>query len=162
MKKIFLLTVLTLSCAGAFAQSGKSIYMKYSEKPLVNSVYISPSMFSMMGQLPDMEMDDETVNLTAAVKSLSGLYIIESENKGVNNDIARDLAKMVQSSEYERLMESKDDGEVMRIYIVADGDYVQSFVLYSLDEEECDFICIEGNMLKTQMMSLIGETVSQD
>ncbi len=162
MKKIVFMAVLILSCVGAFAQSGNSIYMKYSEKPMVNSVYISPSMFKLMGQLPDMEMDDETVNLTAAVKTLSGLYILESENKGVNDNIAKDLAKMVQSSEYELLMESKDDGEMMRIYIVSDGDYVKSFVLYSLDEEECDFICIEGNMLKTQMMSLIGEAVSQN
>ena len=157
MKKIILAAVLMLSCVGAFAQSGKDIYKKYSKEREVSAVYISPAMFNLMGRVPDMDIEGEDV-----IKSLSGLYIIDSENVRVNARLSEDVKKLVASGKFELLMEAKEEDEVMQIYIISEGDYVTSFVMLALEDDECSFICMDGKMLKEEMMSLIGGAINDN
>ena len=56
MKKIALIAAFSLLVATAFAQDGKSIYNKYSDEKNVSAVYISPTMFRLMGSIPEIEM----------------------------------------------------------------------------------------------------------
>ena len=60
---------------GAFAQTGKSLYEKYSDLEGVEAVYISPAMFKMIGRL-NLEMGDEDVDIARLVRSLKGMYIL--------------------------------------------------------------------------------------
>lgn len=162
MKKIILAAVLMLSCVGAFAQSGKDLYKKYSKEKEVSAVYISPAMFNLMGRVPDMDIEGEDVNLSPVIKSLSGLYIIESENVRVNAKLSEDVKKFVASEKFELLMEAKEEDEVMQMYIISEGDYVTSFVMLALEDDECAFICMEGKMLREEMMKLIGGAISDN
>ena len=50
----------------------------------------------------------------------------------------------------------------MQIYIISEGDYVTSFVLLALEDDECAFICMEGKMLREEMMKLIGGAISDN
>ena len=59
-------------------------------------------------------------------------------------------------------MEAKEEDEVMQIYIISEGDYVTSFVMLALEDDECSFICREGKMLKEEMMSLIGGAINDN
>jgi len=151
MKRIIILAVLLLSAVSAFAQTGKSIYNKYSEEKNVSAVYISPSMFKMMGKLPDMEAGDEDFNITPFVKSLDGFYLIDSENMQVNDNLRKDAEKLVAGKEYELLMEAKDDGETVRFYADSKGGYVTSLVMISYEHDECTFLCMEGQILKDDL-----------
>ena len=63
MKRIILLAVLLLTALTASAQSGKSIYQKYSDAENVSAVYISPAMFRLIGKIPDLEVGENHVNL---------------------------------------------------------------------------------------------------
>ena len=47
MKRIIIIATLLLASISAFAQSGKSIYQKYSDAENVSAVYISSAMFRM-------------------------------------------------------------------------------------------------------------------
>ena len=146
MKKFILIAALMIASVAAFAQSGKSIYQKYSDCEKVSAVYISPAMFKLIGQIPDLEIEDENINLAPVIKSLKGLYLISSENPDIRESVVKDVEKFIYSDEYELLMEAKDEGETVRIYTIGNEQTVKGFVMLALDPDELTFICIDGDM----------------
>ena len=72
MKKIYIILVLLALSVTALAQNGKSLYNKYSDRPGVEAVYISPAMFRMIGKIPDVEFKDGEIDFTPIIKSMSG------------------------------------------------------------------------------------------
>ncbi|MCM1178370.1 MAG: DUF4252 domain-containing protein [Clostridium sp.] len=160
MKKIIISAAMMLLTITGFAQDGKSIYKKYSEAKNVSAVYISPAMFRMIGKIPDMEVGGGGVNLTPVIKSLTGMYLIDSENVEINASIRKDVEAFVNSGSYEILMEAKDDGETMRIYTVSKDNIVTSFVLLAYEKDECTFICLDGQMAQEQLEKLIAQAAN--
>lgn len=146
MKKLILVATLMMISVAMFAQSGKSIYKKYSDCEKVSAVYISPAMFRLMGQIPDLEVEDESINLTPIIKSLKGLYLINSENPDIRESVIKDVERFVDSDDYELLMEAKEEGEIVRIYTVGNEQTVKGFVMLALEATELTFICIDGEM----------------
>ena len=129
-----------------FAQSGKSIYKKYSDCEKVSAVYISPAMFRLMGQIPSLEIEEEDVDLAPVIRSLKGMYIINSENPDIRESVIKDVERFVDSDDYELLMEAKEEGEIVRIYTVGNEQTVEGFVMLALEATELTFICIDGEM----------------
>ena len=146
MKKLILVATLMMISVAMFAQSGKSIYKKYSDCEKVSAVYISPAMFRLIGQIPDLEVEDENINLTPIIKSLKGLYLINSENPDIRESVIKDVERFVDSDDYELLMEAKEEGEIVRIYTVGNEQTVKGFVMLALEATELTFICIDGEM----------------
>ena len=157
MKRIIILFAALLLTVSAFAQNGKSIYQKYSDAENVSAVYVSPAMFRLIGQIPDLEVGDDNVNLTPVIRSLSGLYILNSENPAIREALANDVKKFVSSKKYELLMEAKDNGQTMKMYTVGDQKTVNSFVMYAIDQEETTFICIDGNINRQDLEKVLAE-----
>lgn len=56
MKRFIVMAVMLLMAVGASAQEGRNIYNRYSGGKGVSAVYISPSMFKLIGKLPDLEV----------------------------------------------------------------------------------------------------------
>lgn len=160
MKKISIIATMLLISIAALAQDGKSIYNKYSDEKNVSAVYISPSMFKLMGSIPDIDMPDGDVNLSPYIKEMSGMYLIDSENPKINEALAADAQKMISKGRYELLMEAKDDGERVRIYIVHDGESITSFVMTATEPGECVFISIEGKMLRKDLEKLLANAMN--
>ena len=158
MKKILTLAVILIAaCGTAMAQSGKSIYQKYSEAKDVSAVYISPAMFRMIGKIPDLNVEGDDVNLSKAIKSLTGLYLIDSENVSINSSLKSEVEKFIKGGEYELLLEAKDDGETVRMYTMGDEKTVTGFVMFAVEEGEVTFICIDGKMSREEMEAILAE-----
>ena len=157
MKRLFFLAAMLLLTISSFAQDGKSIYQKYSDSENISAVYVSPAMFKLIGKLPDIEMNSGEVNFYPIIKSLTGLYIINSSNKNINAQLYADVEKFIKSGRYELLMEAKDSGEAVRMYTVGNDAVVNSFVMVAKDGEETTFICIDGNMNRTDLEKLLAE-----
>lgn len=160
MKRLFLLAAMLLVTISSFAQDGKSIYQKYSDSEDISAVYVSPAMFKLIGKLPDIEMNSGEVNFYPIIKSLTGLYIINSSNKNINAQLYADVEKFIKSGRYELLMEAKDSGETVKMYTVGNDTVVNSFVMVAKDGEETTFICIDGNMNRTDMEKLLAESIN--
>ena len=160
MKRILLLAVLLLSALTASAQSGKSLYQKYSDAENVSAVYISPAMFRLIGKIPDMEIGENNVNLAPLIRSLSGLYIINSENTHINDKLVSEVNRFINSGKYELLMESKDAGEVVRMYTVGTEKVVNSFVMVASQGSEATFICLDGQMDRQELEGVLVETMN--
>ncbi|SKC57579.1 protein of unknown function [Bacteroidales bacterium WCE2004] len=159
MKRILFLTVILLivSALSAFAQNGKSIYQKYSDAENVSAIYISPAMFRLIGKIPELEINDSDVNLAPVVRTLTGMYILNSENQAINASLRGDVDRFIKGGRYELLMEAKDDGETVRMYTVGDSKTIESFVMFVVDGDETTFICLDGQMPREQTEKLILE-----
>jgi hypothetical protein len=157
MKRIYALLVMLAVSVAAFAQNGRSLYNKYSDYENVEAVYISPAMFRLMGKIPDMELQEENVNLGPIIKSLTGLYILSTTREDIAANLAADVNHFIQRGSYELLMEAKDNGEVMRLYTVGDEQIVNSLVMLARDAAETSFICLDGTMPRDELETLIAE-----
>lgn len=157
MKKLYtILTLLTL-CVTALAQNGRDLYNKYSDKPGMEAVYISPAMFRLIGRIPDVEFQDGEVNFSPLIKSMTGFYILDTADPDTGASLYADVKRYVSSGHYELLMEAKDNGEVMRMYTVGDQQTVTSFIMLSQTGDEVSFISFDGKMDREEMENLLAQ-----
>ena len=161
MKRIAILAALLLTTIASFAQNGKSIYQKYSEAEGVSAVYISPAMFRLIGKIPDLNVEGESVNLAPIIQSLSGMYLIDSDNPKINASIKADADKLVKSGNYELLMEVKDSGETVRIYTVGSKSVVEGFVMITVSGNETTFISLDGKMSREELDNLLAKVMKE-
>ncbi len=156
MKRMMIIAALLLSFICASAQNGKSIYQKYSDSEGVSAVYISPAMFRLMGKIPDMEVEGKDVNLAPIIQTLTGLYIINSENPEIIGNLKKDVDKFISGGKYELLMEAKDSGDIVRMYTVGTETIVDSFVMIAVEPDETSFICIDGKIKREDLEKALG------
>ena len=161
MKRIVILFAALLLTVSAFAQNGKSIYQKYSDAENVSAVYISPAMFRLMGQIPDMEVGEDKVNLSPIIRSLTGLYVLDSENPSINGSLRADAERYIKSGRYELLMEVKDSGETVHIYTVGNEKVIEGFVMLAAQSDEVTFICLDGQMPRKEFEDLMARELAK-
>ena len=149
MKRIIILAVLLLSATIASAQEGKNIYNRYSGGKGVSAVYISPSMFKIIGKLPDLEMetaDGNSMNLAPLISSFQGFYMLDISNPSTVSAIKQNVDSMISKGRYELMMEVRDEGETLQIYTSGNEKIIESFVFLASDGDSVQFICIDGKM----------------
>lgn len=157
MKRIIIFAALLLTTISSFAQSAKAIYVKYSEAEGVSAVYISPAMFRMMGKVPGINLHGEDVNLTPVIQSLSGLYLIDSENHKISASLKEDIDKFVKNGNFELLMEAKDSGETVKLYTSGTKTLVSGFVMFTYEKDDATFIYLDGKMNRDDFDKAISQ-----
>ena len=158
MKKILLSVILAVLSVGAFAQTGKSLYEKYSDLDGVEAVYISPAMFKMIGRL-NLEMGDEDVDIARLVRSLKGMYILNIPHSGPASQLAGEVSRMIRGGNYELLMEAKDSGDRMLMFTNGDDNIIKSFVMLATDGDETSFICFDGDIVRDEFEEVIAKSM---
>jgi hypothetical protein len=160
MKKIIAISVMLLIAVGAFAQEGKRLYNKYSDQEGVSAVYISPAMFKLMGQLPDINVetaDGKKMDMAPLVRSFSGFYMLSFEKKSAASaELYKEVTSLVNKGNFELLMEVKDDGSTVRMYTLGDEKVVNSFVCIINEEDETMFFSLEGTMNRSELEKLMA------
>lgn len=156
MKKTIMVAVLALLSMSAFAQNAKAIYNKYSGQEGVTGVYISGSMFKMMGEMPEIPLGENGTDLTPYIKAMNGFYLLTTPH---NDAIAKDAEKLVASGEYEMMMEVKDSGDHVRIFTSKKGNMITGFLILVDDSSEYVFICLDGQISEEDFQKLIAEAM---
>lgn len=165
MKKIIAIAVTLLVAAGAYAQEGKRLYNKYSDSEGVSAVYISPAMFKLIGQIPELNVDmnnGEKMDLAPLIRSFSGFYMLDISDKVLASELYQEVTALISKGKYEMLMEVKDDGDKLRMYTAGDAKTVESFLFIAGDGSETQFICIDGAMDRAEVESLIAKAASSN
>ena len=154
---VFLLT------AGTWAQDGKGIYNKYSDHEEVSAVYISSSMFKLMGnKVPNMELGEgSSMNLGSIIKNLNSMYLLDCEDADLCAEIKSDVNKFIKKYDFEMLMEIKDKGEVVRIYTTGNEKTVTQFILTAAEYDAYTFICLDGTMSRADLEKAIAKATQQ-
>lgn len=160
MKRLLIIFTLLAVSVSALAQSGKQLYSKYSDLPGMEAVYVSPAMFRIIGKIPDVEFNDKDINFSSIIKSMTGFYILNTQNAETGAKLFADVKKFIDSGKYELLMEAKDDGEVVRMYAAGDQKTVTSFVMLAQDKDEVSFISFDGNMDRQEMENILAQAAA--
>lgn len=161
MKKLYaILALLTLSLT-ALAQGGRQLYSKYSDLPGMEAVYISPAMFRMIGKIPDVELGDEDINFSSIIKSMTGFYILSTENSEHAAALLDDVNKFIKAGKYELLMEAKDDGDSTWMLSAGDAKTITSFIMLSQEGDEISVIFFEGNMDREQFGEMVARAAAK-
>lgn len=158
MKRTIIFIAALICSITVNAQEAKDLYNKYSGEKGISAVYISTAMFKLIGALPGLEVEakaDEKININPLVKSLSGFYLLSTEDAPLAERIASDMGKYIKSGKYEMLMEAKEDGEVVRIYAFSKNDIITSLVLNAKDMTSSTFICLQGTINRKDLEELI-------
>ena len=158
MKRIILTVILAVVSMSAFAQTGKSLYEKYSDLDGVESVYISPAMFKLIGKL-SLDMGEEDVDISRLVRSIKGMYILNMSNSGAASQLATEVTRMIRGGNYELLMEAKDGGDRMQMFTNGDDNMIRSFVMLNTDGEDTSFICFDGEMVREDFENVIRDAM---
>lgn len=158
MKKIFAMAAAALLSIAAFAQEGRAIYNSYSGKPGVQCVYISPAMFRLVGNLPELRISDENVDIAPLIRSLKGFYLInlEKTSSGMREQLKKDVASAVAKGKYELMMEAKEEGSTMSIYTITRNGLIESFIMIADESDETAFICLDGEIPEEELYKLLA------
>ena len=152
---MFLLT------AAAWAQDGKGIYNKYSDNENVSAVYISSSMFKLMGKVPNMDLGESSMDLGAIIKNLNSMYLLDCEDPDLSAEMKSDVNKFIKKYEFEMLMEIKEKGEVVRIYTTGSEKTVTQFIMTASEYDAFTFICLDGTMSRADLEKAIAKATQQ-
>jgi len=165
MKK-FITTVaaVALVAVSVFAQDGaKDIYAKYSKVKNATSVYVSPAMFNLIGNL-DLEAitDGDAEDFLPLVRSLRGLYIIECEDGKAGKELFSDALKYAHSANMELQMEVNDDGDHVKLYSEAAGDVISNFLFLVETPEDDEYVMINilGEITRDELSAYIAKASS--
>ena len=164
MKRITaFVAAIVLLTAGAWAQDGKGIYNKYSDNENVSAVYISSSMFKLMGnKVPNMELGEgSSMNLGSIIKNLNSMYLLDCEDPDLCKEIKSDVNKFINKYDFEMLMEIKDKGEVVRVYTAGNEKTVSQFIMTAAEYEAFTFICLDGTMSRADLEKAIAKATQQ-
>ena len=164
MKRITaFVAAIVLLTAGAWAQDGKGIYNKYSDNENVSAVYISSSMFKLMGnKVPNMELGEgSSMNLGSIIKNLNSMYLLDCEDPDLCKEIKADVNKFINKYDFEMLMEIKDKGEVVRVYTAGNEKTVSQFIMTASEYEAFTFICLDGTMSRADLEKAIAKATQQ-
>ncbi len=159
MKKIFIIAALLLISLGAFAQEGRNIYNKWSDSEGVSAVYISPSMFKMIGKLPEVQIEmgnGQSMDIAPLINSLSGFYMLDISGQSIVDKVKADVRSMVSKGRYDLMMEVKDDGENVRIYTAGNDKVIESLVFLCNSSGDVQFICIDGTINRSDLEDFIA------
>lgn len=157
MKKIIiLLLAFAVSMVSSAAQnSKKKIYSEYSGKPGVSAVYISPAMFKLMKTVPDIEINSQEVNFSRFIRTLEGMYILNTSDQDIASRLAKDVESELRYGKHELLMEAIEENQTTRIYIVQNDSIVSDLILLSREGHSTSYISITGEMPLDELSKMI-------
>lgn len=156
MKRTSIIIIAVMASLVMSAQDYKSLYQKYSDDERVTAVYISPAMFKLIGKLPEVRIEDNGVDFGPMIKSMTGFYLLQTEDKDLADKIFRDVSKVVDGHKFETLMEVKEKGERVNIFSLGDKDFLKSLLFTAFQGNETTFISIDGLIKRDDVENAIG------
>jgi len=152
MKKLILVALTCLLTVSAFGQS--RFYKKFSGYEGMTKVYISPSMFSLMGD--GMQLDlTEDVNIAGMIKNMTGLYVLSTSNKGHITEMKKDFSDLVKTGEFEVLLEVEDGDEKVIIYLQKQEDIITDLYICADENNEFSVIYLAGKMTSEDLKEMM-------
>ncbi|MBQ5582864.1 MAG: DUF4252 domain-containing protein [Bacteroidales bacterium] len=161
MKRMILIVATLLLGLTLSAQSGKEIYEKYSSNEGATCVYVSPAMFDMiktmdLNSLVQATGEPAMAEILPLVKRLEGMYVVQLEDTNNAFTMKAAVKKFVDTSKYQVLMQVKESGQEVNIYINKVEDIIKSIVLFVQEDNGSIFIAIDGTIQQQELNELVN------
>ena len=129
----------------------------------MSAVYVSPAMFRMIGKIPDIDIQDNSVNLSSVIKSMKGFFLLSAEgNPAAGKDLYEEVSKLMNKGIYELLLEAKEDGEATRLYTIGDEKNVTALVMLTKSGDDVTYISIDGKMNREELEKLLADAAADE
>ncbi len=120
----------------------------------MTKVYISPSMFSLMGD--DVQLNvSEDVDISGIIKNLKGLYILSTDNPKYINEMEKDFNALIKDGQFEVLMEVEETTEKVVIYLQKKDTLISDIYICAREDDELNIICLTGEMTQEDLKGLM-------
>ncbi|MDR3286390.1 MAG: DUF4252 domain-containing protein [Prevotellaceae bacterium] len=157
MKKLTILVVALLTMViTAQAQEIQKLFDKYSNDERFTYVSIGSGVMGLASVFNKGKTEGATKDL---ISKITGLKILSLEheqgttetNKKLFKSISDDFNSIITKAAKETLVEIRDKGEGMNIYLIDDG-----IIMFSKDGNELTLIWISGDIKKSDMETLMS------
>ena len=148
-QKIQLCAVVVMASLTASAQV--KAFEKYAEMKNVSYVYISKYMLGMAGKTATPSVPG--VDMKSLSSKLTGIQIINSEEKKARTKLKSDVKEILARDKYEVLMQIKEDDSKVDIYHCIDKQ--QSAVVMLTDEDDSSTVMVfSGHFTMDDVMKM--------
>jgi len=148
-----LIVCLTLIAATTNAQTLKSIFNKYSNDERFEYVSIGKGMLAMAKIFGDT--DDKSAEVLSKIKGLKILTLIDGFDDTLQNEVIREINKVIDAESFETLVEVRDKTERLNIYIQVTGKDDADMLVVTKDESELSVIWIKGKLTPEELMTIL-------
>ena len=153
MKQIiikFLIGIVVASCS-LHANAQVKAFEKYADAKNVTYVYISKYMLSMAGKNATPSVPG--VDIKTLAGKLTGIQIINTENKAAQAKLKNDVKGIISKDKYELLMQMNEDDSRVNIYHHITKQ--QSAVVMQVeDKEELTLMVFSGKFTLDDVMKM--------
>lgn len=136
--KRFITIIILISTVIFSANAQNALYKKYEKSNSVTRVYISQMMLELT-KSANLQMDDDVSDIIDSFDSVTGFYLLETDDPTLMPDLKKDFMKEVNAKKLELLMEVNDEDRVL-FYTRKEGNYFAD--VYMIVEEENDEIVV--------------------
>ncbi|MBQ1936560.1 MAG: DUF4252 domain-containing protein, partial [Bacteroidales bacterium] len=124
-------------------------------------VYVSPAMFDMIKAMDLNSLVQATgepimVEILPLIKNLEGMYVVQLEDTNNASTMKAAVKKFVDTSKYQVLMQVKESGQEVNIYINKVEDIIKSIVLFVQEDNGSIFIAIDGTIQQQELNELVN------
>ena len=85
--------------------------------------------------------------------------MINTSDSKIMDRMNSDVKRLLNSSDYELMMEAKDDGETVRFYTDGDDSIIRSFVMMALNASGAPFISMDGLINREMLEKAVGAAI---
>ncbi|WP_445382459.1 DUF4252 domain-containing protein [Robiginitalea sp. IMCC43444] len=155
MKKLVAIALLLMT---PLLGSAQSIFDKYEDMDEVSSVIVNKNMFDLLIKM-DVDVDDpEAKEFMEIAKSLSGVKVFITEDKGVSADMKSTVDRYLKSASLEELMRVKDKDANVKFYVRngKDADHVSELLMFVTGIKNMDME-VNDRKIETVLLTLTGD-----
>ena len=158
----FLISICISTALSAQGDAISAYFNQYVEDERFTTVFVSPKMFQLFGQL-DLEglEDKEAEAALKLAQDLKAIRILSTEQNGKN--FYTEALKKLDISDYEPLVRVRDEGENVHMLIRQEGpgDIIDELLILVGSDEEFTLISIMG-LIKLKEISNLAKAVDMD
>ena len=153
MKQIiikFLIGIVVASCS-LHANAQVKAFEKYADAKNVTYVYISKYMLAMAGKNATPSVPG--VDIKTLAGKLTGIQIINTENKAAQAKLKNDVKGIISRDKYELLMQMNEDDSKVNIYHCI-AKQQSAVVMQTEDNEELSLMIFSGKFTLDDVMKM--------
>lgn len=153
--KRFITIIILISTVIFSANAQNALYKKYEKSNSVTRVYISQMMLELT-KSANLQMDDDVSDIIDSFDSVTGFYLLETEDPTLMPALKEDFMKEVNAKKLELLMEVNDDDNVL-FYTRKEGNYFADvYMIVEEKNEEIVVIMVSGKISQQNINRLLN------
>jgi hypothetical protein len=146
MKTKVILVMMVLMACSLKAQTVDRLIEKYSTNKNFEYVSISKGLFNLTQWLGGSNIDKDTKEVLARIKSMKILTLNTTTNSEIKRNFQNELEHLLKRSNYEQMMVTRNKSDQSTVYGYTDAKGVAQLLIIAKSDNEMSLIVMKGNL----------------